>query len=634
MIDTVRKCILMLPHHLRWWWLAVPLMAVVTGLAEAGAAATVFGLIKIVSSPTEVDSIPIAARIAPLLPWQEPGNLILQFAMLVAIYHVAKNMLVIGTQYVRHKIAGESSASLASAMLRGYLFTPYPFHFRRHSADLIRNTTHSVRMVFITLGAAASVLSELLVGAGIIAVLLAAAPGVTLVTALVLGILVVLLVRWTRGIAERAGSGEHALNREMLQTLQQALGAIKEIKVLGRETFFYRAFARQQQEIVGLGYLGVTLQALPALLLETVFVCGALLVIALLTITGRVGSEGLPLLALFAYAGFRVTPMANRLTFRLSEIRTSGFSVDRLYEDYLLVTGHEVEEADGDAAARGVARNIVVEHVSYTYPGASSPALRDVSLAIRGGESIGFVGPTGAGKSTLVDIIIGLLPPSSGRVTIDGQELTSANARAWRRNVGYVPQSIVLLDDTLRRNIALGVPEAEIDEEAVQRALRLARLDDVVASRPDGLDTKVGERGVRLSGGERQRIGIARALYHDPDVLVLDEATSALDNVTESAIASAISALEGRKTVLIIAHRMSTVRNCDRLALLAGGRLVDCGTFEQLLAGSEEFRALVLAAESPAGSSVNPKEKIETTDEHGRAVQVPLLSRSLRRRLP
>jgi ABC-type multidrug transport system fused ATPase/permease subunit len=207
---------------------------------------------------------------------------------------------------------------------------------------------------------------------------------------------------------------------------------------------------------------------------------------------------------------------------------------------------------------------------------------------------LGFVGPTGAGKSTLVDLIIGLLPPTVGRVTIDAVELATYG-RAWRRHIGYVPQSIFLLDDTLRRNIALGIPDRDIDEGRVRQAIHLARLEEVVADLPAGIDTMLGERGVRLSGGERQRVGIARALYHEPAVLVLDEATSALDTATEADVTRALRALQGEKIVLVIAHRLGTVRGCDRIALIVGGRVADCGTYDELLVRNEEFRRLAVS---------------------------------------
>ncbi len=590
MLDTVRQCLAMLPPTQRRWWILVPVLAVLTGLAEAGAAAAVFGLISVIGDPSAPTRVPALAWVVAHLPRQGTDAVVVQLTILVAAYYVGKNLLLAGAQHLRHRIVGESGAELACTMLYGYLLAPYPFHFRRDSAELIRNTTQCVNAVFVALSAATAIGSEAFIGAGIVAVLLAAAPGVTCAAGAVLVVVVIALLRATRRLARRTGADEHTLGHDMLKTLQHALGAIKEIKALGREDFFYRAYSAQQRARLEVGHLNVTLEALPPLIIETVFVCGALLIAVLLTLSGRGGTAGLPLLGLFAYAGFRIVPMANRITWRLTEIRSRAVPVRALYDDYQLVTGAGWAEPESPAPLDFRATIALVD-IAYTYPGAAAPALRDLTLTIRRGESLGIVGPTGAGKSTLVDIIVGLLPPTTGQVTVDGVDL-AGHGRDWRRHVGYVPQAIVLLDDTLCRNVALGIAERDIDEARVRAALRTAQLEAVVASLPDGLETRVGERGLRLAGGERQRLGIARALYHDPDVLVLDEATAALDTATEAAVAEALGALRGAKTVLLIAHRLSTVRACDRIAMLVDGRLADCGTYDELLVRSELFRRL------------------------------------------
>ena len=243
----------------------------------------------------------------------------------------------------------------------------------------------------------------------------------------------------------------------------------------------------------------------------------------------------------------------------------------------------------------------MLERVRYTYEGSATPALREIDLTIRCGESVGIVGPTGSGKSTLINVILGLLRPSSGRLTVDGRDAFD-NLRLWQRKIGFVPQEIYLTDDSLRRNIAFGLEDEEIDERQVKAAIRLAQLEDLVALLPLGLDTVIGERGIRLSGGERQRVAIARALYHEPELLVFDEATSALDNQTERAVSRAIDALQGNKTLILIAHRLSTVRKCGRLIFLCAGRVAGSGTFEQLLQTNREFRELV-ASYDPADAA-------------------------------
>jgi len=287
-------------------------------------------------------------------------------------------------------------------------------------------------------------------------------------------------------------------------------------------------------------------------------------------------------------------PMSNRIVQKFNEFLGGRAAVDDLYDDLELIRREVAPDHEAHSESPAFKRELRVEGVSYTYPSAVRPALASVSFVLPAGGSVGIVGATGAGKSTLVDLVVGLLTPTEGRILADGVELVGRH-RQWRRRVGYVPQTIFLLDETLRRNVALGIPDREIDDVAVARAIKMAQLDTLVASWPAGVATFLGERGIRLSGGERQRVGIARALYHDPELLVFDEATSALDNVTEAEVNRAIEALRGRKSLLVIAHRLSTVRPCDRLILLEAGRVVAEGAYDELLASSPQFRRMVEA---------------------------------------
>ena len=579
----------MLPAAMRWRWAVLIPVSLMTGIVEAGAAAAVFALIKIIGDPAQITRIPVAAKIASVLPGSTERTQLLIFTGLIAFYYLVKNLLVISAQYLRHKIAGESTATLKSTMFKGYLAAAYPFHLGRNSADLISNTNFCVEMVCNhAMEAAVAAVSEMLTATAITVVLLVTAPEVTLVAGSFLLVLLVAVLRLTRRMAEYFGTQRHQLERTSLQTLQEAFGAIKEVKALGREDFFYRSFGEKQLRLLELGYLGKTLETITPQVTETIFVCGALAVVALVTGTGQAGAQGPPLLALFAYAAFRIVPAANRVGWRINQIRSAAPSVESLYDDYLLVAGKDWEQAASERQSAHFRECITFDRVSYTFAQADQSALQDINLAIRYGESIGIVGPTGAGKTTLVDLVIGLLRPTSGRILIDGRDL-SGRLTAWKRNIGYVPQSIFLIDDTLRRNIALGISDSEIDESQVQAAIRMAQLERFVTELPMGLDTTVGERGIRLSGGERQRIGIARALYHDPDLLVFDEATSALDLATEDAIAEAIEALHGKKTLMVVAHRLSSVRRCDRLVFISEGRMRACCSYDNLIRDYPEF---------------------------------------------
>lgn len=603
-LGTLRKCLVMLPASMRWRWALLTPAAFLTGMIEGGAAAAVFALIKIISDPSQIAQVPVASTIAAALPWQGVRAQVLALTGLVALYYLLKNLLVMGMHYLRHKIVGESVAALKGTVLSAYLGAPYPFHARRNSADLIWNADSAVDTVCNeAMSSAIAVVSEILTTLSITAVLLIMAPKVTLIAGGMLVVVLALLMRLTRRAAERFGTEKERLAKATLQTVQEALGGIKEIKALGREAFFQRAFDEKQQSILRLGYLGKTLEAIGPLVTETVFVCGALIVIALVTGGADIRGEGLPILALFSYAAFRIVPSTNRIAWRMNQIRGAGRAAADLYDDYSLIreTGrrHETPSA-GDGPA--FHDRIELENVCYAYPEAADPVLRDVSLTIRCGESIGVVGATGAGKSTLVDLVAGLLLPSSGRITVDGSDLAE-KLPWWRRRIGYVPQTIFLIDDSIRRNIAFGIPDVDVDERRVKAALCMAQLDRFVATLPQGLETPAGERGIRLSGGERQRVGIARALYHEPDLIVFDEATSALDNATEADLATAIEALHGQKTLLVVAHRLSTVRNCDRLVFISGGRIQAVGSYDELLRDIPDFRRIATAGEKPPNSS-------------------------------
>jgi ATP-binding cassette subfamily C protein len=404
----------------------------------------------------------------------------------------------------------------------------------------------------------------------------------------VVGGLLLLPLTLSRHATARWGRVVSQLDTDILQTLQQSLGGVKEVKVIGRESFFLSQFDDRMAAAARLRSRYVAVAAALRMGVETTFVCGLLAVSLLLTLRG--GANALPLLGLFAYAGFRVIPASNRIMLYVAQLRYSRAWIHDLRADLTALPTPAIDDAAEVEPIR-FTRAVALERVSYSYDGEPEPVLVDVSLTIAKGESIGVVGPSGAGKSTLIDLLLGLLEPTAGRITVDGRDIVTA-MRSWRRHIGYVPQEPFILDDTVRRNVAFGLADAEIDDRRVQAALTRAQLSDVVAGLPHGLDTMLGERGTRLSGGQRQRVAIARALYHEPEVLVFDEATSALDTPTERELIAALEALRGVKTLVVIAHRLTTVRRCDRLALLRDGRLAAVGPYDDLIARDPGFRQM------------------------------------------
>jgi ABC-type multidrug transport system fused ATPase/permease subunit len=492
---------------------------------------------------------------------------------LVAVY-AGKNLYLAFLAWQQTRFAYGVQVQLSQRLFAAYLRQPYTFHLQRNSAQLIRNVTSEVAMLAATIIYGLTIATEALVLAGIAALLLVVEPTGTVIAALVLGCAAWGFHLGFRSRLLRWGEVRQLHDGLRLQHLQQGLGGAKDVKLLGRESSFLDQYRVHNAQSARVSQLQAAMQMLPRLWLEFLAVLGlATLVIAML-LQGRDLSTIVPTLGLFAAAAFRLMPSVNRILAAAQAFRYSVPVVDKLYEEVQLTrVDAPVGRRAGKAAAR-FQRDIRLSRLRYTYPAATAPALRDASLHIHKGESIGLIGPSGSGKSTLIDVILGLLAPESGQVLVDGEDIAT-HLRDWQDQIGYVPQSIYLTDDTLRRNVAFGVPEGEIDDRAVARAMQAAQLDDFVAGLPQGLETLVGERGIRLSGGQRQRIGIARALYHDPAVLVLDEATSALDTATEHGVMQAVTALQGRKTILIVAHRLSTVARCDRLYRLEAGRIAE-----------------------------------------------------------
>lgn len=493
--------------------------------------------------------------------------------LLVGIYFI-KNLFLAFLAWRQTCFTYNVQTGLSQRLFTVYLRQPYTFHLQRNSAQLMRNVTNEVSLFAGALTSGLMIVAEGLVLSGIAALLLFAEPLGATAVLLVLGGASWLFHRCTRTRITQWGETRQHHDGMRIQQLQQGLGGAKDVKLLGRESDFLNRYSTHNQASARASTLQTTVQLVPRLWLELLAVVGlAILVISMLQ-QGRELAIIVPTLGLFTAAAFRLMPSVNRILGSVQSLRYGLPVINTLHEELKLARPEPPRHL---SSKNPLQQSICLKNITYSYPNSSKPALSEASILIQKGESVGLIGPSGSGKSTLVDITLGLLTPASGTVSVDGKNIEE-NLRAWQDQIGYVSQTIYLTDDTLRRNVAFGLPNEQIDDAAVRSAIKDAQLEDFVAALPEGLDTLVGERGIRLSGGQRQRIGIARALYHNPSVLVLDEATSALDVVTEQGVIQAMKALRGSKTTLIVAHRLSTVDHCDRLYRLENGRITAEGS--------------------------------------------------------
>jgi ABC-type multidrug transport system fused ATPase/permease subunit len=590
-LATIRTCLSMLdaPLRRRWAWLVV--LAVVAALLETVGTGAVFGLISVVADVDSLGRIPLlGAHLVEMARRDQPLAITMVGAGVI-VFFVVKNGFVFFQVYNQERTGFDTTSRVAATLMRGYLHIPYAFHFHRNSAQLIQTLEYAVNDTFrVALLSAVVMMSEIFIALGLITVLLVSEPRISLITALILGGLMLLTYKATNAYCVRIGHRLQSLGAEVIQAMQQGLGAIKDVKILGREDHFCDAFAALYRERTRNQRNAAVVQQAPRLATETLMVVGMVLIIALVVVGGGDQAAVLPTLGLFGYAGFRLQPSLNRIVLYLNNIGTGAAAAAKLAKDW-----PELSAAAGRPLNHPeplpFTRRLILDDIRYAYPGGDRQVLNGISLEIERGQSVGIVGTTGAGKSTLIDVILGLLSPTGGRVLVDGADI-AADPRSWQRKIGYVPQVIFLTDDSLRRNIAFGLPDREVDESRLCKAVEMAQLADFVGSLPQGLDTRVGERGLNLSGGQRQRIGVARALYNEPDLLVFDEATSALDAETEREVSKAIDALSGTKTVILIAHRLSTLKNCDRIVMLKDGRISGQGTHQDLVEQNEDFRRM------------------------------------------
>lgn len=470
--------------------------------------------------------------------------------------------------------------SLSCRLLSGYLNQPYEFFLDRHSGDMAKNILSEVDMfVDRALMPMGQVFSYALVMILLVGFLFFVNPMIALVMVGVLGGSYVAIYWIVRKLLYRDGKMRLEANQQRFEAATEALGGIKSIKILGREDHYLKRFSDPSFIVARRLAVSNMISQIPRFVVEAVAFGGIILIALHLTIQNSGDPEHelgsvLSVLGLYAFAGYRLLPAVQNIYLNVTALRFAGPIVETIF--------NELESASTNSATlprmkskMKLGQLLTLENIDYHYPNANGHGIKCISLSLKKGASLGIIGTTGAGKTTLVDVIMGLLTPTTGQLLVDGIPITDANRHAWQSNLGYVPQEIYLTDNSVAENIAMGFSSNEIDIARVQKCAHMAKIHDfIVEELEEGYSTRVGERGVRLSGGQRQRIGIARALYRDPEVIIFDEATSALDNDTEAKVIDAIEALSGQKTLIIIAHRMSTVEMCDTTVQMERGKVI------------------------------------------------------------
>lgn len=532
-------------------------------------------LVTLISTPEKVHENKILSFAYDFTKSESTRQFFFYLVIALIVIYVLKNTYLMFINYIKYTFIYNNQLRLSGRLIDCYLKKPYTYHLDKNSAEMIRSIMLDSERFFQLLLTAFSAFAEVLVSALMCIYLLVVDWMITVSVVVILGIVSGLYLLIFHGKSKKNGEISQYNDGKMHQAINQALGAVKDIKILHREKYFVDAFTKRGAEKYHAVRNNEILGQAPMYLIETVCIGAILLVLCIKLTMGQDLNDMIPQLAAFAMAAFKLLPSVGKVDNYLNLIIFLKPSVDLIYRDIKDtedMNGYLLQDAD--ESTQNGSHSIMIENVSYRYPNTDRDVVKDVNFTIPIGKSIGLVGPSGAGKSTIADVILGILTPTGGRVMYDDMNVHEHPIK-WSKMLAYIPQAIFLADETIRQNVAFGIAEEEIEEDKVWKALEDAQLSDFVKSLPEGLDTMVGERGVRLSGGQRQRIGIARALYGDPQILVLDEATSALDNETEAAVMEAIESLQGKITMIIIAHRLTTISGCDYIYKVDGGKIAE-----------------------------------------------------------
>ena len=496
-------------------------------------------------------------------------------SFVIIVVYVVKNVFLWVEQDLILRFSYNTQMKLSTKLLETYLKEPYTFHLNKNIAVLQRSLQEDTNMFTQMLMHFLQLVAEIAVCIVLGCYLFYVSQSITVVVVGLLIVCVGVFTYATKKFSKTLGKESQIYKAKLYQWVNQSLGGVKEVKVLNRENYFVSSYRKYYKLFIRGARINRVLSITPKYIVETVCMAGLLMAVIIKIMFGQKDIvEFVPQLAVFAVAAFRLLPSVGRINDHVNNILYASPSVELIYNDLKNIEDYQEVIGQEEGKEWNFKEAIYVKKVSYTYPDAEKPVLDGVDCVIPKGKTVALIGSSGAGKTTMADVILGLLAPQRGKIKVDDMNVYK-NLSVWHKNLGYIPQVIYLSDDTIRNNVAFGIKEEEIDDKAIEEALKKAQLWEFVDTLPEGLDTFVGDRGVRLSGGQRQRIGIARALYHDPEILVLDEATSALDNETETAVMDAIESLQGMKTMIIIAHRLTTIKNADIIYEVCDGKMVE-----------------------------------------------------------
>lgn len=591
MLESIKRLALLFSRKNRFGFLALLCLMFIGAMLETVGVGAIPVFVSVIALPDQVLKYPFLKPILSCFDLSTPKQLLVYAGIGLILVFAVKNAYISFVYYLQARFTKNRQIDLGRRLFSLYIHAPYPFHLNRDSSELLRNVNQEVqRTINGILTPFQAIIMQGLVLLCVSALLLATEPVITVFAGIVLGGASSLFLKGLHARTKRKGREAQMERQQSLQAINQGLGGIKEVLVSGNSRYFINRYIKSIQKMTSADAFRQVAEKISQPFLECIIVLGILAVAFALLFMGRPVETIAPTLALFGAALIRLKSCANTIVASFTNLRYNAVAIHPIWTDINALQKENSLET-GPVNAKKLREGIVLENVKYRYPGSDRWAVKDIDLSIGPGRSIALVGPTGSGKTTLVDILLGLLKPETGRILADNRDIFE-NLSAWHSRIGYIPQNIYLLNDSIKNNIAFGVADAEINHQKLEKALQSAQLSTFVSELPQGVDTVVGERGVRISGGQRQRIGIARALYDNPEILIMDEATSALDNTTEEMLVRAIEAMKKNRTIIMIAHRLSTIKNCDRLYFMENGKITASGKYPELVSNCDAFRQM------------------------------------------